>query len=102
MNNIEADKWLASILVDIGKPEHSDLWHYEQALTEIKNMLESAQPERKTGWWIGMGVNADKTYNIVCSKCGEGYKTRGHANSTSTRKKWKFCPNCGADMRGEE
>ena len=45
MNNKEAVNWLINILADIGKAEHSDLWHYEQALTEIKDMLESAQPE---------------------------------------------------------
>ena len=45
MNNREAVNWLINISADIGKAEHSDLWHYEQALTEIKDMLESAQPE---------------------------------------------------------
>ena len=45
MNNREAVNWLINILADIGKVEHSDLWHYEQALTEIKDMLESEQPE---------------------------------------------------------
>jgi len=44
MNNREAVNWLINISADIGKAEHSDLWHYEQALTEIKDMLESAQP----------------------------------------------------------
>ena len=43
MNNREAVTWLINISADIGKAEHSDLWHYEQALTEIKDMLESAQ-----------------------------------------------------------
>ena len=61
--------------------------------------LPSVQPEQKKGHWIEKGVNADKTHNIVCSKCGEGYKTRGHAKSIATRAKWRFCPNCGADMR---
>ena len=44
MDNKEAVNWLINISADIGKAEHSDLWHYEQALTEIKDMLESAQP----------------------------------------------------------
>jgi DNA-directed RNA polymerase subunit RPC12/RpoP len=44
MDNREAVNWLTNVLADIGKAEHSDLWHYEQALTEIKDMLESAQP----------------------------------------------------------
>lgn len=45
MDNREAVNWLINISADIGKAEHSDLWHYEQALTEIKDMLESAQPD---------------------------------------------------------
>ena len=47
MDNREAVNWLINISADIGKAEHSDLWHYEQALTEIKNILESAQQEER-------------------------------------------------------
>ena len=47
MDNREAVNWLINISADIGKAEHSDLWHYEQALTEIKDMLESAQLSRE-------------------------------------------------------
>lgn len=36
----EAVIWLINITADIGKTEHRDLWHYEQALCEIKEMLE--------------------------------------------------------------
>lgn len=45
MNNNEAVNWIINISSDIGKTEHRDLWHYEQALAEIKEMLETAQPE---------------------------------------------------------
>ena len=44
MTNAEAVNWLINITADIGKAEHSDLWHYEQALSEIREMLENAQP----------------------------------------------------------
>jgi hypothetical protein len=47
MDNREAVNWLTNVLADIGKAEHSDLWHYKQALTEIKDMLESAQLEER-------------------------------------------------------
>ena len=47
MDNREAVSWLINILADIGKAEHSDLWHYEQALTEIKDMLEYTQVSQK-------------------------------------------------------
>ena len=45
MPNGEAVNWLINISADIGKAKHSDLWHYEQALSEIREMLETAQPE---------------------------------------------------------
>lgn len=45
MTNGEAVNWLINISADIGKAKHSDLWHYEQALSEIREMLETAKPE---------------------------------------------------------
>ena len=39
MTSREAVNWIINISADIGKPEHRDLWHYEQALSEIKEML---------------------------------------------------------------
>ncbi len=44
MTKGEAVNWLINIMADIGKIEHQDLWHYEQALSEIRELLE-AQPE---------------------------------------------------------
>ena len=41
MTKPEAVNWIINLMADIGKSEHSELWHYEQALTEIKEMLES-------------------------------------------------------------
>ena len=60
-----------------------------------------AQPERKTGRW--KGYNSDRLdwqrddgspIFISCSECFEIVMNNcaGH---------WNFCPNCGADMRGE-
>lgn len=40
MTNKEAVNWIINLMADIGKAEHSELWHYEQALKEIKEMLE--------------------------------------------------------------
>ena len=58
MTNKEAVIWLINVTADIGKAKHSDLWHYEQALSEIKEMLES-QPERKKGKWIEQDAGGD-------------------------------------------
>lgn len=56
-----------------------------------------AQPERMRGRWI---KNSDTAFYWKCSECGaylfwrkEEYLLNGEPN---------YCPNCGADMRGEE
>lgn len=49
--------------------------------------LPSAQPERLNGRWKGEGLG-----DYRCSLCG---KVTRHARTN-------FCPNCGAEMRGEE
>ena len=48
--------------------------------------------ERKTGKWIRKKSVIDCATFVgeECSECGY-FKSMGHAN---------FCPNCGADMRG--
>ena len=50
--------------------------------------------ERKTGKWIRKKSVIDCATFVgeECSECGY-FKSMGHAN---------FCPNCGADMRGEQ
>ena len=50
--------------------------------------IPSAQPQRKKGRWFkpfNMG-----TYKYQCSECEK-----------LSRAMYDFCPNCGADMRGE-
>lgn len=51
--------------------------------------LPSAQ-ERKTGKWIDNSDGVEGAWNY-CSVCGE-----------RAIDLYDFCPNCGADMRGEE
>jgi rubrerythrin len=57
-------------------------------------MFASAQPERKKGKWrrrlADSGFNAD----WHCSECGWKTSLEEHG--------YNFCPNCGADMRGEQ
>ena len=72
MTNKEAVNWLINITADIGKAEHRDLWHYEQALSEIREMLESVQPEI-----------------IRCKDC-KYYREYGYVNG-----KPKYLPRCG-------
>ena len=65
---------------------------------KVAEDLPSVQPERKTGRWtlrrvtyLWEGVECEK-FETRCSSCGclpiSGIKST-------------YCPNCGADMRGE-
>lgn len=83
MTNGEAVNWIINISADIGKAEHRDLWHYEQALSEIREMLES-QPERKTGKWLRSGSDI---FPYECNQCED-------TNERMT----SWCPHCGAKM----
>ena len=105
MTKGEAVNWIINLSADIGKAEYRNLWHYEQALDEIRELLElpSVQPERKRGKWIDfigrdLGIEGQwlrddkKTVFLQCDQCASLYVRNflTYAN---------FCPNCGADMR---
>ena len=62
---------------------------------------QEVEPERKTGKWNG--YNADNPdwlrddgspVFLTCSECHGAVMNNGSAH-------WNFCPNCGADMRGD-
>ena len=56
------------------------------------------EPERKKGKWVGKErfVNSPEFYSWQCSVCGCVLE------DPTLDKPYPFCPNCGADMRGEE
>jgi hypothetical protein len=64
----------------------------------IRRTLEENQP--KQGEWIEMGENKDYTHNIKCSYCNMCTKSKGHANSYYTKHIMRYCPSCGAKMKG--
>lgn len=94
MTRGEAVNWLINIMADMGKAEHRELWHYEQALSEIREMLES-EPERKKAKWI-----YTRPYSAInCSSCHHCSWSMPYEDLV---KSFNYCPNCGADMRGDE
>ena len=54
--------------------------------------LPSEEPERKTGKWID-GMPYVNSHWKVCSEC--------HVSAPDSCGGFNFCPNCGAEMRGE-
>ena len=63
----------------------------KKRLDDWINSLPSAQPERKPGHWEIYIISMFDGEGCRCSECGsEGVPY------------WDFCPNCGADMRGEQ
>ena len=68
----------------------------EEAMTKAMliqsvKQMDAAQPERKRGKWEIYVISLFDGVGCRCSECGfEGVPN------------WDFCPNCGADMRGEQ
>lgn len=66
------------------------------------------EPERKTGEWIKVHGHVTPGGDPVwkCSECGKGVHVYGIENGTYgadiSDGQWVSCPNCGADMRGEQ
>ena len=56
--------------------------------------FENATPERPKGHWIEERNDYGEIQGWHCDKC---YEDSGF----TTKCKWDFCPNCGADMRGD-
>ncbi len=63
-----------------------------------KAITSLLQPQRTKGKWIEQeDYNLDTYYD--CSVCGESWCT---IDGTPWDNGMNFCPNCGADMRGEQ
>lgn len=75
MTNKEAVNWIINLSADIGKSEHCELWHYEQALYEIREILESTQqwilvterlPEEKVEVLVTVEVDGKNIQKTGC------------------------------------
>ena len=77
----------------MGQVEWSDHLIKESDAIDGLNELPPVQPSRK-GHWIQIDYQRGK---FECSEC----HTQGYVNTCMYEPRWNFCPNCGADMRGD-
>ena len=73
----------------LDRPNHAEFL-YTDEICEVLGRLPSAEPVRHGKWIPIMGLN-HQNEKFICSEC-----------KCQSDYKWNFCPNCGADMRGEE
>ena len=67
---------------------------------KIIKSLPSAQPKPEIGHWVEIG---DEPYDEwECDVCGFVIDGSGCIDPEEYRDIYRFCPNCGADMRGDE
>ena len=60
--------------------------------------IPSVTPERKKGKWI----EEDDGWDGVFWRCSECNEPLYLVDGTPVDNEYHFCPNCGADMRGEQ
>lgn len=83
--------WVMQMCRDRDARSEAEIEAFDTAIEALKNeTIFSA--DRPRGEWI----DENCTYYANCSMCGyqmDTHEERGYHN---------FCPNCGADMRGED
>ena len=69
--------------------------HYPPKIRDVAKKelryVKTVQQERKKGKWIDFSMSIKGVPTEACGECGEWSLGMGK----------NFCPNCGADMRGE-
>lgn len=71
-----------------------------KAYEEHKLILELLEQEPKRGHWIGIDEEPHEVWE--CDHCGFVIDGSGCIDPYDYRDTYKFCPNCGADMREVE
>ena len=88
-----------AIIAKLDAIDHVPQWVFDE-LTGAIGDLPSAQPERKTGQ-----LKYESAYNwFRCNVCRKIYPSEfmQYFDSCQYQPGFNFCPNCGADMRGEQ
>ena len=89
MTNEDAVKWIKNLKDDIGTHHNASLWHYEQALCEIIELLKE-QDRSKHGHWV-VFENCSNA-GVYCSEC----HIKMFDRYPMKKKFSQYCGHCGA------
>ena len=105
---IEVQDYITSIYNPNDRTEYQILKEIDILIQKAINHLEGT-PKQKKGKWLKVSgyftPGGDPVWK--CSECGKGTHVYGiEANSynkdITDGHQWVTCPNCGADMKGEQ
>ena len=106
-DTIDRQAAIDAFLTELTERERKNLLH-TWSTVEVKyfvvDMLEklpSAQPERKKGKWIAQEDELGE-YASGCFECSNCHEVFWVESGTPQDNEYNYCPNCGADMRGEQ
>ena len=68
-----------------------NLWIFDEC-------IKALEQEPKTGHWIAIDEEPHEDYE--CDRCG--YAVSTYTANIEPHTEYKFCPNCGTKMEGEE
>ena len=83
------------------EPSYTDPYNVLTEVRERIQSLPSAQPQRMRGKWT-YGEDEYGIDGYHCDKCGFFVPWDYTHKFIDFIKDYHFCPNCGADMRGEQ
>ena len=86
--------------MDKALDENRTVEAYKDLLTECYKELPTVPPKAKTGHWVEIGDEPYDTWE--CDNCGFVIDGSGCIDPEEYRDIYKYCPNCGAKMEGEE
>ena len=95
MRAIDADKLCEDLLKRWDTADKNKEKLIAALMAEIVTPIVVSQPtigERKKGEWVDFSMSIKGVPTEACGECGEWSYGMGK----------NYCPNCGADMRGEQ
>ena len=65
----------------------------------VSRMPTADVRENVRGEWLSKNLDNFRKYEVICSVCGARFI--GNYDAYDEPYDFNFCPNCGADMRGD-